>query len=106
MDDQRISDRKSRIVFQRADGRAPEWRAVGSIMILAPDCDRPLFVDGVGYTVYLKESRQEGDLREAIIILRRLRRPTWVTVLWCALGTLFLGIGLTRAWFLAIRPLL
>lgn len=106
MDNQRISDRKSRIVFQRADGRAPEWRAVGSIMILAPDSDRPLYIDGVGYTVYLKESRQEGDLREAIIILSRLRHPTWATVLWWSLGALFVGIGLTRAWFLAIRPLL
>lgn len=79
MEQQTYADRKSRLVNHRADSRVPDWRAVGSITIHAPELPHPLHLDGAGYTVHFREAERGMDLREAEIYLRQAygRTPWW-----------------------------
>jgi len=98
METMSFAERKSRLVHQRADRKAPDWRAVGSVTILAPEFDRPLYLEGVGYTVFFREAKQEGELREAVVLLNRLKQqPIWSILYWCMVG-MGAGAALMRAW--------
>jgi len=100
MEETPFAERKSRLIHQRADRKSPEWRAVGSVTIVAPELDRPLFLDGVGYTVFFQEAKKEGELRDAVIILNRLKRPSLAgSLFWCFLW-MFFGAAMMRAWIL------
>lgn len=99
MEKERIADQKSRIIHFGADERSPVWRSVGSVTIVAPNLDEPLNLRGVGYTVFLQEARREGELREALVFLRRIGRPAWQAVLYWSLLGMFVGIAITRAWY-------
>jgi hypothetical protein len=99
MEQERAADRKSRVVHFAANDRGPVWRSVGSVTILAPELDAPLHLRGAGYTVFLQEARDEGDLRDALIYLRRLGRPAWQAFLyWSLLGAVF-GFAIARAYY-------
>lgn len=97
MDDEKIAERKSRIIHQKV-GSAPEWRSVGSITIVSPDLDKPLFLEEMGYTIFFHESKEQ-KLRSAIIVLERLQRTdVWKLRFWLAFVAV-LGIALLRAWY-------
>lgn len=97
MDDEKIAERKSRIIHQRV-GSAPEWRSVGGITIVSPDLDRPLFLEETGYTIFFHESKEQ-KLRDAIIVLERWQRTdVWKFRFWLVFAVV-LGIALTRAWY-------
>ncbi|MCA9244409.1 MAG: hypothetical protein KDA32_10670 [Phycisphaerales bacterium] len=99
METERFANQKSRVFHMGADERTPVWRSVGSVTIVAPNLDEPLHLRGVGYTVFLQEARQEGELREALIFLRRIGRPAWQGILYWTLLGMFVGVAITRAWF-------
>lgn len=89
--DEKIAERKSRIFHQRA-GKAPEWRSVGSVTIISPDLDRPLFLEETGYTIFFHESGEK--LREAIIVLERSN--VWKGRFWAVVATVIV-FALVRA---------
>lgn len=90
--------RKSHLVHQGSDARVPVWQGVGSVTILGPEIDRPLFLDGVDYTVFFREAKREGDLREAVILLNRLNQSAFgSSVIWLFLAMLF-GAAVMRTW--------
>ena len=83
MEQERFANQKSRVFHMGADERTPVWRSVGSVTIVAPNLDEPLNLRGVGYTVFL----------------RRIGRPAWQAVLYWSLLGMFIGIAITRAWY-------
>jgi len=102
MEQDGFASRKSRVVHFAADDKGPVWRSVGSVTIFAPELDEPLHLRGVGYTVFLQEARDEGDLRYALITLKRMGRPPWQDFLqWTLLGALF-GFAIARAWYMLV----
>lgn len=97
MEDEKIAEQKSRIFHQRIGSR-PEWRSVGSITIISPEHDQPLFLKGVGYTIFLQEAKDKG-LRDAFIVLQRW--PLWNRLalgIWLSVAAV-LGFALARAWY-------
>lgn len=97
-DESKYADRKSRLVFERAGKSAPELRTVGSITLLSPQLDAPLHLDGLGYTVYFKESEKQGDLREAMVILSHAyrRKAVWWEIVMYSVFSMVVGWGLHR----------
>ena len=73
MDDEKYAERKSRIFHQQV-GKAPVWRSVGSITIVSPDHDEPVFLKGMAYTVFLHEAKDQTQ-RESVIVLKRWSLP-------------------------------
>lgn len=98
MEEKNYAGRKSRLVLQRADKRVSEWRAVGSVTIVAPELDTPLVLKDGSYTIIFQEARSEGELRDAVVLLRRLQRPFWVEAVWFVAVAVF-GAGLMRTWY-------
>ena len=98
MEEKNYAGRKSRLVFHRADKRVSEWRAVGSVTIVAPELDTPLVLKDGSYTIIFQEAKTEGELRDAVVLLHRLQRPLWVTVIWL-FSAMYIGAVLMRWWF-------
>ncbi|QDV90769.1 hypothetical protein RAS2_18520 [Phycisphaerae bacterium RAS2] len=97
MEDDKYAGRKSRIFHQKV-GRAPEWRSVGSITIVSPDLDKPLFLEDAGYTVFLHEA-EDQTLRDAIIVLKRWAPvDRWKVRFWLFFAAVS-GVALLRAWY-------
>ncbi|RIK67128.1 MAG: hypothetical protein DCC65_07875 [Planctomycetota bacterium] len=97
MENNEYEGRKSRIFNQKV-GRAPVWRSVGSITIVSPDLEKPLFLEETGYTVFLHEAK-DNSLRDAIIVLKRWQRTDdWKFRFWLFFAAV-LGIALVRAWY-------
>lgn len=101
-DETNYADRKSRLVIERAGRSAPEMRSVGSITLQSPHLDAPVHLDGLGFTVYLKETERKGDLREAMLLLSHAHRDRllwwekmWFSVLGLIAGALIYRIYIT-----------
>lgn len=62
---QTYAQRKSRIIFHRADRWAPSLRSVGRITIVGPKWKQPIVLKG-GFSVLVTESRRQ-NLRKALI---------------------------------------
>ncbi len=91
--DEKMAERKSRVFHQKV-GKAPEWRSVGSVTIISPDLDRPLFLEEMGYTIFFHESKEQ--LRDAIVVLERLQKNVWQGRFW-AVVALVIVFALVRA---------
>ncbi len=97
MDEKTYSGRKSRIFHQEV-GKTPEWRSVGSITIVSPELEKPLFLDEMGYTIFFHEAK-DNTLRDVMIVLQRLSRTDqWKFRFWLFFAAV-LGIALLRAWY-------
>ena len=75
---------KSRLVHQRANNRATEWRSVGRITILGNELDGPIIIERSEYIVVFQE---EGDGRAAS-----------TRYLYFGAGLFALGVGIGRVW--------
>jgi hypothetical protein len=98
MDNETIAGRKSRIFHQRV-GKAPEWRSVGSITIVSPDHDEPLFMKDMAYTIFLHEAKDKA-LKDAFVVLKQRTRPDiWKFRFWLVAGGI-MAFSIARAWYL------
>lgn len=88
---------KSRLVHQRANGRATEWRSVGRITILGNELDGPIIIEQAEYLVIFQE-QGDGELRSAVVMLNRARRAASVRLLYYGAGLFALGVGIGRVW--------
>jgi len=97
----KFAERKSRVVYQRANGRKVEWTAVGSITLMAAELARPLHLDDGGYTVYIKEANGENGLREAVILFNRLKHRSQFESAMLILAGVWIGMTILtiRMWF-------
>ncbi|MCC7316615.1 MAG: hypothetical protein IT419_17630 [Planctomycetes bacterium] len=91
--DEKFAERKSRIFHQKV-GKTPEWRSVGSVTIISPGLDRPLFLEEMGYTIFFHESKEQ--LRDAIVVLERLQENVWKGRFWVVVATVIV-LALVRA---------
>jgi len=97
MENDKYEGRKSRVIHQTV-GRAPVWRSVGSITIVSPDLEKPLFLEDAGYTVFFHEAK-DSTLRDVVIVLKRWQRTdVWKFRFWLFFAAV-LGIALLRAWY-------
>ena len=86
-----FAGRKSRLVRNRANGRPPDWRGVGSVTIFAPG--ETVEWKNVAYTVVFQDKQGYGELRSATVHLQPIRKPIgWY--IW-----LVMGIALARLYY-------
>lgn len=88
---------KSRLVHQRANNRATEWRSVGRITILGNELDGPIIIERSEYIVVFQEEG-DGELRSAVVMLNRARRAASTRYLYFGAGLFALGVGIGRVW--------